>query len=236
MATTNADNGLRARDLQLTYRVRGGEKLQVLDIADIGVAPGVAVGFTGPSGAGKTSLLYVLTGIEPPDSGRVQWGDVELTALAEGQRDRWRRRHMGFVFQDFHLFEGFLPLRNVLLPLTFERVRPSVAEREQARTLLNDFGVPDARKDVAFMSRGERQRVAIARALLRSPQILVVDEPTASLDANAGEVVIDLLLGHARARGATLLAVTHDPVLLERLDVVHRVVAGRLHSPMDRAA
>jgi ABC-type lipoprotein export system ATPase subunit len=231
-----AVNRLEARALSLSYEIRGDERIQVLDIDQIAAEAGAAVGFAGPSGAGKTTLLYTLTGIELPDGGRVAWGGTELTALAEGQRDRWRRRHVGFVFQDFHLFEGLSPLDNVLLPTSFDRIRPSLQQRERAEALLAEFGVPDARKEVAIMSRGERQRVAIARALLRAPEILVVDEPTASLDAAAGASVIDLILGSCRASGATLLAVSHDAALLNRLDTVHFLVNGRLAAPGDRAA
>lgn len=231
-----AVNRLEAQDLRLSYPVRGGEPLRVLDIPHITIDAASVVGFTGPSGAGKTSLLYALTGIEPLDAGTVRWGDVDLTALGESARDRWRRHHVGFVFQDFHLFEGLSPLQNVLLPVTFERPTASHDQRERARGLLADFEVPEQRKEVAVMSRGERQRVAIARALLHAPPILVVDEPTASLDAAAGERVIELLLSRCRAAGVTLLAVTHDAALIHRLDRVHRLVGGRLAPAAERAA
>ena len=232
-ATTNR---LEAGGIRLSYSVRGDEALEVLNIAELEVEAGSAVGFTGPSGAGKTTLLYCLTGIEPPDTGFVRWGPVELTGLPESARDRWRRHRVGFVFQEFHLFEGLSPLQNVLLPLTFERISPTTAQKERARTLLAESGVPDERRDVALMSRGERQRVAIARALLHRPEILVVDEPTASLDARSGEAVIDLLLHQCRSHRATLLAVTHDPAMIRRLDVVHRLVGGRLVAPTEHAA
>lgn len=231
-----AANQLEARDLKLSYPLRSGGRLQVLDIAELGVTQGTTVGLTGPSGAGKTSLLYVLTGIEPPDGGQVRWGEVELTALPESGRDRWRRHQVGMIFQDFHLFEGLTPLQNVLLPLSFERRAPGAEARDRALALLAEVGVPEDRTDIALMSRGERQRIAIARALLHTPDILAVDEPTASLDAEASEAVIELLLGRCRAAGVTLLAVTHDAALIQRLDEVHRLVDGRLQAQAGRAA
>ena len=210
----------------LIHRYGAAEPAVAIDRIEI--APGTAVALTGPSGSGKTTLAYLLTGIEPVQEGSVRWGGVELRGLSERLRDRWRREHVGFVFQDFHLVPGLTIEGNVLVTCWFRQLRPTPAEHERALALLDGFGVPRAGRRVTDLSRGEQQRVAIARAMLRQPPILVADEPTASLDAAAGAKVIELLLAAARESGATLLAVTHDPALIEAVDRVLRLERGRL--------
>lgn len=200
----------------------------VVDVAAWTVAPGRTVAVTGPSGSGKTTLLYLLTGIEPVTIGHVRWGDTDLASLPEGGRDVWRRHHTGFVFQDFHLVPGLSVMANVLATCWFGAWAPSAAQRARAAALLEETGAPAGRADVTTLSRGELQRVAIARALLHEPEILVCDEPTASLDTATGKGVIGLLTSAARRRGATILAVTHDPALVEAMDEVHRLEHGRL--------
>jgi putative ABC transport system ATP-binding protein len=200
----------------------------VVDLDRLEVAPGVTVALTGPSGSGKTTLAYLLTGIEPVRQGAVRWGGTDLARLGEGERDTWRRRHVGFVFQDFHLVPGLSILRNVLVSCYFDRLRPDPALVERAGALLDAFAVPTAGRQVGDLSRGEQQRVAVARALLRRPPVVVADEPTASLDAASGGRVVELLVRGVREVGATLLAVTHDPALIAAVDAVHHLEHGRL--------
>jgi putative ABC transport system ATP-binding protein len=219
---------LRVENLGLTYAAASGERFPVLDIERMEIEPGAVVGITGPSGSGKTSLLYTLTGIEKPERGAIRWGDVDITQLPERGRDKWRRENIGFVFQDFHLIPGMSPLMNVLLPSTFDGFFIGPAMRRRAHDLLELVKAPSARTSVAMLSRGEQQRVGIARALLNRPGLIAADEPTASLDAESGRIVIDLLLGQAAATGATLLIVTHDPALLARLKRVYHLRGGRL--------
>lgn len=198
-------------------------------VGRLAVSPGRAVALTGASGSGKTTLLYLLTGIEAVRSGAVRWGGTDLARLGEAARDRWRRERVGFVFQDFHLVPGLSIERNVLVGCYFDRLGPTAAQAARARGLLEAFAVPTGGgRRVTDLSRGEQQRVAVARALLREPRILVADEPTASLDAAAGARVVEILLGAARAGGATFLAVTHDPALVEAVDEVHGLERGRL--------
>lgn len=219
---------LKAERLRLSYETQSEERITVLDVERIEIEPGAVVGITGPSGSGKTSLLYALTGIERPDSGGIRWGDVELTQLNERDRDRWRRRNVGFVFQDFHLIPGMSPLMNVLLPRTFEGFGADAGMRGRAQELLHVVGVPSARASITTLSRGEQQRVGIARALINRPSLIAADEPTASLDAESGRLVIDLLLAQASATAATMVIVTHDPAILARLTQVYHLRAGRL--------
>lgn len=236
MARTDSGR-LEAHDVRLTFRLPGGDRLQALDIEALTIEPGSAVGIMGPSGSGKTSLLYALTGIVRPDGGTVRWGGTEITSLKEGERDRWRRRNVGFIFQDFNLVAGMSALQNVLVPTTFEGTRDSHALRERAHELLARVGAPKERETVDLMSRGEMQRVAVARALIMSPGIICADEPIASLDAENARAVIDLLMEISRETGSTLVTVTHDPLFVDRLDVTHYMLKGRLGDrPKGKAA
>ncbi|HUO64402.1 MAG TPA: ATP-binding cassette domain-containing protein [Terriglobales bacterium] len=219
---------LEASDIRLSYPAAGGPPVRVLDLARLRVRPSEAAGITGPSGSGKTSLLYILTGIERPCSGAVRWGGVDLTGLRQGRLDRWRQRNVGFVFQDFHLFPGLSPMANVLLPATFGHFIVPSWMRSRAAELLDRLGVPDRSAPTALLSRGEMQRVALARALLLTPQVVVADEPTASLDADNAEAVGELLVSSCRAIDSTLIVVSHDAALLSRLDSVHRLQQGSL--------
>lgn len=220
--------GLDLAGLRVEYPTNAGPPRRVLEVPALRLPAGAATGVRGASGAGKTSLLHVLAGIERPAAGRVRWGEAEVSAWPEGARDAWRRRHVGLVFQDFHLADGLDARGNVLLPLWFERLHPPREMRERADALLAAVGLPDPAARVEAMSRGERQRVAVARALLRRPGVLLADEPTASLDAEAAAGVGALLLDAAREGGATLVVATHDPALLDRLPRRWTLAGGRL--------
>ena len=199
----------------------------VLDIPSLRIHAGGFVALTGPSGSGKTTLLHTLAGILKPRSGTVRWNEVIVSALGESASDRWRLRHCGLVFQDFHLIEQLSPIKNVLLPATFSSFVISAELKGRATTLLKGLGVPDAARSVTTLSRGERQRVAIARALLFNPPVVLADEPTASLDQAAAESVGGTLAGLA-FEGRTVLVVTHDPALIARADHVIRLERGRI--------
>ena len=210
--------------LRIAFRTHGEP---ALDLDRLQLQPGARVALVGPSGSGKTTLAYALTGILTPDQGEVRWGEVILSRLSESRRDAWRRRNVGLVFQDFHLVPGLSPLENVLAPCYFTALRPTGEQVTRARALLAQVEVPSARRDVSELSRGEQQRVAIARALLHDPPILVADEPTASLDEAHSARVIELLLGAAAERGRTLIAVSHDRALIDRMELLVRLEHGR---------
>jgi len=215
-------------ELTLSYRQGHGAPQVVLALAQLAVAEGETVAITGPSGCGKTTLLQVLSGLERPQSGRVCWGEVELTVLGEAARDRWRRQRVGFVFQDFHLIPGLTALANVLLPVHFERWRVPAGVAHRAHELLERVGLGDGSQPVERLSRGEMQRVAVARALLFRPPVVLADEPTASLDAENGRAVTELLFALAAEQASTVIVVSHDPVVLGRADAVYRMHAGHL--------
>jgi len=230
-------SGLVARDLALAYEATHARAGFALDVPSFRVSAGERVGITGASGSGKTSLLYVLAGLERPERGAVLWDGTDILALPEPERDRWRRRTVGFVFQDFHLFSGLSALDNALLPATFERALIPGSVRQRARALLREVCVRDEHLPVERLSRGEMQRVALARALLFEPAVILADEPTASLDAEAARLVSDLMISLARATSSTVLIATHDGGLLSRLDRSERLVDGRVHrSPAMAAA
>jgi putative ABC transport system ATP-binding protein len=220
---------LVAENILVAYPLPAGGTLTVLDIERLEIPASSHAAICGPSGSGKTTLLHLLSGIEVPRSGRVCWKGTDLFALGEGTRDRWRRHSVGLVFQQFHLFPSLSPLENVLLPARFSTFRVDTTVARRARALLDRVEVRAA-GDTARLSRGEMQRVALARALLFAPPILLADEPTASLDAEAAARVAELMFSACRENGATLLLVTHDLTLAARCSPVMQLAAGRLSS------
>ena len=203
---------LQVRDLVIRYPAAG----TIVSVPALDVPAGSTVAIAGPSGTGKTSLLHALAGLDRPAAGTVTWGDDALWSMPDRARDSWRRARLGLVFQDMHLLLGMTALDNVLLPALFDQARPTGAQRDRAAGFLHAMGVA-AGRDVAVLSRGERQRVALARALLRAPPIMLADEPTASLDPAAADLVANLLTGIAATQGATLVVTTHDPALAGRM-------------------
>jgi putative ABC transport system ATP-binding protein len=204
---------LNVADLVVRYD-DGADAVTALQIDRLRVAPGSLFVVTGPSGSGKSTLLYAVGGLIRVQRGRVRWDEHDILSLPESKRDRWRRHTIGFAFQDFHLLPELTPLQNVLLPASFERYATESATRARAVGLLDRFGVPQARSTIAHLSRGEQQRVALARALLYDPPVILADEPTASLDAKAGALVIETLAQLATEEGRTVIAVSHDPALV----------------------
>jgi putative ABC transport system ATP-binding protein len=226
---------LEIEDLQVRYS-NGAGAVIALEIEQLSVPGGTRLAVTGPSGSGKSTFLYAIGGLLRPQRGRVLWGGRDILGEAESARDRWRRHTVGFAFQDFHLLAELTPLQNVLLPAGFERFATDRAIRERAAALLEHFSVPQARKSTAVLSRGEQQRVAIARALLFDPPVILADEPTASLDAKAGAVVIDILLQLSLQEGRTVIAISHDQELLKRFANVRALDHGRLAAPQGQVA
>lgn len=199
-----------------------------LDLPRLAVAAGESLAVTGPSGAGKSTFINVVTGLERPTEGAIRWNGEDIARLGEAARDRWRARNVGLVMQDFHLFPGLSALDNVLLPQRLAWRPLPAGARDEALRLLARTGVPRPDQPVETLSRGQMQRVAVARALAARPAILVADEPTASLDAEAGTAVAALLTELATEAGATLVVATHDPRLIERLGRVVRLADGRI--------
>jgi putative ABC transport system ATP-binding protein len=200
--------------------------LAILADVSLSIRRGESVAIIGASGAGKSTLLALLAGLDEPTSGRASLAGNDLTALDEDGRAAVRARHVGFVFQSFHLVPSLTALENVMLPL-------ELARRSDARTaagaVLGRVGLAERVGHYPRqLSGGEQQRVAIARAFVTQPDVLFADEPTGNLDAQTGEKIMDLLFGLNRASQTTLVLVTHDASLAARCDRVIRLDAGRV--------
>ena len=192
--------------------------LRVLDVPRFAMEAAEEVVLFGPSGCGKSTFLNLLAGLLPPDRNpatQVRIGGSELTGMSEPQRDRFRARHLGYVFQRFHLLGGYTVLENVLLGMAFG---PG-PDRSQALELLEELGIAD-RKDYLpeQLSSGQRQRVAIARALANRPKLVLADEPTGFLDPERALDALELLRGSCRRHGAALLVVSHDRHVVEAFE------------------
>src|SRR5262245_17490852 len=200
--------------------------LTILSSINLSIAAGESVAVVGASGAGKSTLLALLAGLDEPSSGRIWLNGAELTQLDEDGRAALRAKHVGFVFQSFHLVPSLTALENVMLPL-------ELAGRKDARGValgvLEQVGLA-ARKGhyPNQLSGGEQQRVAIARAFVTRPAVLFADEPTGNLDTATGERVIELLFELNSAAGTTLVLVTHDKSIAARCQRVIRLDAGRI--------
>lgn len=199
----------------------------VLAIDDLTVPAGGRLAVTGASGSGKSTFVNVISGLTRPGRGAIRWRDTDITSLSESRRDHWRAENIGLVMQDFHLFPGLSAVDNVLLPARLARAATADV-KARAHALLSRVGLSRPGQSVETMSRGEMQRVAVARALLRRPGVIIADEPTASLDAEAGAEVGQLLLELADQEGATLIVISHDERLTDRLDRRIRLSAGRV--------
>lgn len=211
--------------LQVRYP---GLPVPALDLPSLSLAAGETAALVGPSGSGKTTFINIVTGMEQAGSGRVAWNDENIAGLPEGGRDRWRARNVGLVMQDFHLFPGLSAEANVLLPQRLSHLRLPAGMQPRTRELLARVGIERPEQLVGTMSRGQMQRVAVARALVGRPGLIVADEPTASLDAESGAAVADLLVELAQEAGSTLIVASHDGRLIERMGRTLRLENGRL--------
>jgi len=195
----------------------GSRPLTILHPLDLSIASGEFVAIVGPSGSGKSTLLGLLAGLDAPSAGAIAIDGVDITTLGEDQLARLRGEKIGFVFQFFHLVPSLTALENILVPMEIAGRRDAAS---RARQLLDEVGLSDRGHHYpSQLSGGEQQRVAIARALANDPPIVLADEPTGNLDSSTGRHIIDLLLAVRRARGSTLVLVTHDADLAALADV-----------------
>lgn len=216
---------LVAEDIQRTFFL-GKRKLEILRGVSFSVAQGEHIFLTGASGAGKTSLLYCLAGLERPSQGRVLLGQRSLYDESAREQSRIRNLEMGYIFQNYHLLPELTALENVLLPA---RIRGKKLAKEMASELLAMVNLSDRLDHLPTeLSGGEQQRVAIARSLMNDPQIIFADEPTGNLDSKASVEVMDLLLSTIAEKRKTLIVVTHDLELAALGDRKLHLVDGRL--------
>jgi putative ABC transport system ATP-binding protein len=206
----------------------GAGRVDILNGITLDLARGRSVAILGPSGSGKSSLLMVLTGLEKATSGRVAVAGQAFEGLDEDALARFRGRHIGIVFQSFHLIPTMTALENVAVPLELAGDKDAFA---RARAELDVVGLGHRLSHYpATLSGGEQQRVAMARALVTHPAILVADEPTGNLDAATGRQIADLIFSEQSRRATTLILVTHDEALAARCDRIVRIFGGRVVS------
>ncbi len=203
-------------------RFGGGDGVApVLSVRAFEVARGERVALMGASGSGKTTLLNLISGLLAADVGRIEVAGAELTGLGEAARDRFRARHVGFLFQTFHLLDGWTARENVELGAAFAGRRPPAGRAEE---LLRAVGLGE-RLDYwpSQLSVGQQARVSLARALINKPEVLLADEPTGALDVATGAAVLRLILDTARVEGTTVVCATHDPGVAADFDRTVRV-------------
>jgi putative ABC transport system ATP-binding protein len=219
------DTILSLNDAALSLNGNAGI-VEILHGITLDVRRGETLGLIGPSGSGKSSLLMLMGGLERATGGRITALGADLTAMDEDALARFRRDHMGVVFQSFHLIPTMTALENVATPLELAGHRDAFARAEAE---LAAVGLA-ARADhyPSQLSGGEQQRVALARALAPRPDILLADEPTGNLDATNGDAIMDLLFSLRDKHGATLVLVTHSNALAARCDRVIRLRDGRI--------
>ena len=206
----------------------GGREVTVLADVSLDVPAGQFLAIAGPSGSGKSTLLGLIAGLDQPTAGRIEVAGVDVTALDEDGLARFRRDHVGYVFQSFHLLPTLTAQENVAVPL---ELAGEAGAAERAAALLVEVGLAErAHHYPVQLSGGEQQRVAVARAMARRPALLLADEPTGNLDSATGKQIIELLVGMNRRLGSTLVLVTHDAALAAHADRVVTLRDGRIVS------
>ena len=222
---TSPESAIRLSHVQFAYP---GAERPVLDGTDLELAPGEFAAVLGPSGVGKSTLLNLVAGLVVPSAGAVRVLGTEVPEMAEAEAAEWRRRHLGFIFQQFHLLPYLTVLENVALPLALN----GEAWREgELRAFLDRLGLAaEAHRYPRHLSGGQAQRAAIARALVHRPRILLADEITGNLDEESAGGVMDLLAETVAAYGTTTLVVTHAPEVAARAHTRYRLAHHSLQS------
>jgi len=192
-----------------SFKNRSGKKLEVIKEMSIEIPAGSVLKIEGASGSGKTTLMNVLSGLISPDEGKVAIGDIDLSTLSEGEKDRFRAENIGYIFQTFNLLSPFSVIENVYAPSAFSGKLKS-GYKKKASEILKQVGLEGFEKSMPYhLSVGQRQRVAVARVLFSENKIILADEPTASLDKVSSKAVFDALM-KCREFGATIIFASHD--------------------------
>ncbi len=214
---------LKVNSASLVYQDQGRDLFACREVS-LEVRENEFLGILGPSGSGKSSLLYLMSGLKTPSSGQITFDGKPLSGMDDASRANLRLKEFGFVFQQPYLLGYLSAIENVLV------AQPSGGTIESATDLLTSLGLANKLHRLPHeLSGGERQRVCVARALMGNPRIIFADEPTASLDHKNGVAVVNLL-NDLRGKGA-LVMVTHDPTMLERADRIVRLVDGHISEP-----
>lgn len=228
-AEASVDRFLIVSGLNKSYDVER-RRLHVLRDLELQVERGEMVAIIGKSGSGKSTLLHLLGGLDRPESGSIQVGDVDLRAMSDTERVRFRNQHVGFVFQFHHLLPEFTAGENVAMPLRIARAAKAEAQA-RAEALLAKVGLAErVTHRPNMLSGGEQQRVAVARALVMRPSLLLADEPTGDLDETTADALHALLREMHREHGLTSVIATHNSKLAGECDRVLRMEEGKLVS------
>lgn len=220
---------LRVEGLSHTYTSATGEARVILLGETWTLDDGQQVLVRGVSGSGKTTLFNILAGLLHPSGGAVYFGDLNLYAMNEAARDRFRAQSIGYVFQNHHLIPALTVLDNVMMPMAFARSGTSRQQRERAMTLLEQVGLADRAHDLPKrLSTGQRLRISLARALANAPRLLLADEPTAALDEVNTAHMMDLLQNACAQHNAILIVASHDPQIVARFPTLADLRGGAL--------
>lgn len=218
---------LQAEKLYKEYKTSSGA-VNALNGVDLSIEKGLFYAIIGRSGSGKSTLLHVLSGLDRPTSGKVLIDGVDMFSFSDEKMAIFRRRSMGFVFQQFNLLDEYSVLNNICMPLRLDGRKPDETFLAEVTKML---GIEKKLKKYPYeLSGGEQQRVAIARSILAKPHIIFADEPTGNLDKKAGEDTLNLLSSCAARFGQTLIIVTHDLEIAKKADRIIKIEDGKIVS------
>ena len=218
---------LQAEKLYNEYKTSSGA-VNALNGVDLSIEKGLFYAIIGRSGSGKSTLLHVLSGLDRPTSGKVLIDGVDMFSFSDEKMAIFRRRSMGFVFQQFNLLDEYSVLNNICMPLRLDGRKPDETFLAEVTKML---GIEEKLKKYPYeLSGGEQQRVAIARSILAKPHIIFADEPTGNLDKKAGEDTLNLLSSCAARFGQTLIIVTHDLEIAKKADRIIKIEDGKIVS------
>lgn len=221
--------GLAVTDLRKSFPTPAGESLEVLLGVSFHASPGETLAIMGSSGAGKSTLLHLIGGLDEPDHGRIAIGSFEVESASPDTLARFRRKHIGFVFQFHHLLSDLNAAENVALPLMVARLSRGEAMSKAVLSLQNLALGDRLTHPVGHLSGGEQQRVAVCRALITRPALVIADEPTGNLDSTFAEEIGEILVAYARNRGAIVLLATHNERLAQLCDRILVLSNGKVN-------
>jgi lipoprotein-releasing system ATP-binding protein len=220
---------IQVNNLQKTF-LKDGHRIEVLKGLDFEIAEGESLAVAGVSGAGKSTLIHIIGTLDHPTSGAVLFDGVDVFTWPEKRLAAFRNRKIGFVFQFHNLLPEFTALENAMMPALIQRM-PKAEAKRRAEAILGEVGLGDRiTHKPGELSGGEQQRVALARALIMEPEILLADEPTGNLDTETGKRIEEMLIALNRTKRITLIVVTHNPLLADRMSQRIGLRDGRIYT------